>query len=112
MPLLFSYGTLQLDSVQLASFGRLLAGSNDRLPGYTLQWLTIDDPQVVTTSGASRHPIARRSREPGCGIDGVVFEVTDEELASADRYEVPAYRRILANFVSGRSAWVYVDASE
>ena len=32
--LLFSYGTLQLDSVQLASFGRLLEGEADALPGW------------------------------------------------------------------------------
>ena len=30
--LLFSYGTLQLESVQLASFGRLLAGKRDAMP--------------------------------------------------------------------------------
>ena len=32
--LLFSYGTLQLEAVQLATFGRKLAGTADGLPGF------------------------------------------------------------------------------
>jgi len=112
MPLLFSYGTLQLPSVQQASFGRLLHGCADRLPGYTLGQLPIDDAQVVATSGKTHHPIAIRCHRPDGAIDGMVFDITDEELAGADRYEVPAYRRVLARLASGRQAWVYVDARE
>jgi hypothetical protein len=33
MPLLFSYGTLQQEGVQRATFGRLLKGSADALVG-------------------------------------------------------------------------------
>ena len=32
--LLFSYGTLQLESVQLSTFGRALTGTADALPEY------------------------------------------------------------------------------
>ena len=32
--LLFSYGTLQLESVQLSSFGRRLEGEPDAMTGY------------------------------------------------------------------------------
>ena len=32
--LLFSYGTLQQDDVQMSSFGRLLEGQADAMPGY------------------------------------------------------------------------------
>jgi hypothetical protein len=32
--LLFSYGTLQISSVQVATFGRELTGRADWLPGY------------------------------------------------------------------------------
>ena len=31
----FSYGTLQLESVQRSSFGRRLDGQPDAMPGYT-----------------------------------------------------------------------------
>ncbi len=43
-------------------------------------------------------------------VAGTVFEITDEELASADRYEVADYKRVAATLASGRQAWVYVDA--
>ncbi len=34
MPLLFSYGTLQQEDVQLSTFGRLLQGQRDELLGF------------------------------------------------------------------------------
>jgi hypothetical protein len=40
----------------------------------------------------------------------MVFEVKEEELNWADRYEGDQYQRILAILESGRSAWVYVEA--
>jgi hypothetical protein len=43
-------------------------------------------------------------------VTGTVFEISDSELASADRYEVAAYRRVAAVLASGRRAWVYVDS--
>ena len=112
MPLLFSYGTLQLESVQLDTFGRLLEGSADSLPGYELAQLEITDAAVVASSGRNHHPIARSCGDPRHCIDGMVFDVSDEELASADRYEVPEYKRVLGELTSGQLAWVYVDAGD
>ena len=41
----------------------------------------------------------------------MVFEITDAELADADRYEERAvYKRIRTTLASGTEAWVYVDA--
>ncbi|MBS0457667.1 MAG: gamma-glutamylcyclotransferase [Proteobacteria bacterium] len=112
MPLLFSYGTLQLDSVQIDSFGRLLDGHADTLPGYELGQLEITDPAVLASSGKSHHPIARACGDGRQCIEGMVFAISDEELASADRYEVADYRRVLAELGSGQVAWVYVDARD
>jgi len=39
-----------------------------------------------------------------------VFEITEDELASADRYEVADYKRIAVRLKSGTDAWVYVKA--
>ena len=36
MPLVFSYGTLQEERVQLSTFGRLLQGYSDALIGFEL----------------------------------------------------------------------------
>lgn len=48
---LFSYGTLQLEAVQLSTFGRRLAGHADQLPGYRLAMIEIRDAAIVATSG-------------------------------------------------------------
>jgi hypothetical protein len=37
----------------------------------------------------------------------MVFEITAEELAAADRYEVAEYTRVLVTLKSGVEAWVY-----
>jgi len=110
MPLLFSYGTLQQENVQIATFGRRLHGTADALVGYEQTLVAIDDPEVVRTSGRSHHPIVRFTGAPDARVPGTVFEITLEELEHADRYEVSAYKRVLASLQSGMSAWVYVDA--
>jgi len=110
MPLLFSYGTLQQDAVQLSTFGRQLAGSRDELMGYTLSQFRIDDSDVVAISGKTHHPMATYCGDPRSRIAGTVFEISDDELAHADRYEVSAYTRVLGDLASGRKAWAYVDA--
>ena len=48
---LFSYGTLQDVVVQRATFGRVLSGSLDSLPGYALFKVKVADPTVVAISG-------------------------------------------------------------
>jgi len=106
--LLFSYGTLQMEQVQLTSFGRLLHGEQDLLPGYTLKQLEIKDPEVLAKSGKQFHPIAVPSDDPSAGIEGMVFEITAEELQQADQYEVADYKRVPATFRSGKQGWVYV----
>jgi Gamma-glutamyl cyclotransferase, AIG2-like len=107
--LLFSYGTLQDSAVQMANFGRLLSGRPDRLPGYALSPIAIDDPIVVALSGKSQHQIAKPSNGAD-GVAGMVFEITAQELAAADRYEVAEYRRVQVTLKSGLRAWVYVEA--
>ena len=49
--LLFSYGTLQQEDVQLASFGRRLSGRADALVGWRQEMVEITDPDVLTKSG-------------------------------------------------------------
>ena len=52
---LFSYGTLQQDEVQLASFGRLLKGAADALVGFKQEMVEITDPDVLAKSGKRFH---------------------------------------------------------
>jgi gamma-glutamylcyclotransferase (GGCT)/AIG2-like uncharacterized protein YtfP len=107
--LLFSYGTLQLETVQRSQFGRRLEGSDDVLHGYRLTEITIRDPDVLAASGIETHPalVADPSAPP---IAGKVFALTPAELAAADVYESENYARIAVRLASGRTAWVYVKA--
>ena len=110
MPLLFSYGTLQQADVQLSTFGRLPEGQPDELIGFEQSLFEIEDPEFVATSGRSRHAIVRYTGRAGSRVRGTVFEVTESELASADRYEPAGYERVSATLASGRRAWVYAAA--
>jgi hypothetical protein len=106
--LLFSYGTLRLESVQRASFGRRLVGSPDSLPGYVLRTVEITDAEVLAASGERFHPIVLHTGNPDDVVEGSAFEVSPEELRAADGYEVADYRRVRASLDSGRDARVYV----
>ncbi|WP_019927332.1 gamma-glutamylcyclotransferase family protein [Nocardia sp. BMG111209] len=108
--LLFSYGTLRQPEVQRSVFGRELDGHGDEITGYELGETTITDPAVIATSGSDRHPILRPATTE-TGIPGTVFTLTDDELATADAYEVAAYTRIRVPLRSGADAWVYVLAT-
>jgi hypothetical protein len=111
MPLIFSYGTLQQDDVQLASFGRLLRGHADQLPGFEPSLVRIEDAQVVAATGRTHHANVTFTGRNDSRVGGMVFDISDEELAAADRYEdAAAYVRIAVSLASGKQAWVYVDA--
>jgi gamma-glutamylcyclotransferase (GGCT)/AIG2-like uncharacterized protein YtfP len=108
MEYLFSYGTLQYPAVQQSSFGRLLKGKKDFLLGYKIEQTKIEDESVVSTSGDEYHPIAVYTGNTGDSIEGVVFEITAEELQKSDEYEVSQYKRVEAVLKSGKRAWVYI----
>ncbi len=106
---LFSYGTLQLEKVQIASFGRILKGSADKLYGYKLVSVEITDENVLQQSEQKFHPMAIPAGSDEY-INGVVFEITRAELLQADQYEVDDYKRISVLLNSGIQAWIYIKA--
>lgn len=110
MEKLFSYGTLQQEEVQLATFGRKLTGAQDALLGYKRSMVEITDPEVLATSGKKFHPIVTSTNNPQEAVEGTVFDVTHKEILQADRYEVNDYKRINVQLRSGCAAWVYVKA--
>lgn len=110
MPLLFSYGTLQQEAVQLSTFGRRLQGHPDELIGFEQSSLRIEDPEFVAASGKSEHAVVRFNGRSESRVAGLAFEVSEEELARADRYEPAGYKRISTTLASGKEAWVYAAA--
>ena len=112
MPLLFSYGTLQREDVQLLVYGRRLHGRLDELVGYESVPITLEEPRLVAQTGTSDHVIVKFTGSADNRVRKTVFEITDDELAKSDQYEVDPYVRVQALLASGIQAWVYVAARD
>ena len=108
---LFSYGTLQLESVQLSLFGRTLTGHRDILPHFEHALLKIEDPAEVAALGKTHHAIAKFTGHADDEVAGTALLVTMDELLKADAYEPPEYQRVRVVLRSGTHAWVYVDVA-
>jgi len=106
---LFTYGTLQLEEVQLETFGRRLEGRPDALIGYRLVMITIEDEAFVIKSGTANHRNIQFTGNPSDVVEGKVFTVTTDELGRGDAYEPEGYARVLVTLKSGTSAWVYLN---
>ena len=111
MPLLFSYGTLRQADVQLSTFGRLLQGQRDELPGFEQSLVKIENPRVVATAARTHYANVTFNGRRDSRVFGAVYEITDAELIAVDEYEKrSSYKRIAVTLASGKEAWVYVDA--
>lgn len=109
---LFSYGTLQAEAVQLATFGRRLSGEPDALPGYCRARRAVQGPEAPAAGGADYYLDARFTGRDTDTVEGTLFRVTEDELTLADIYEEAAdYKRIRVQLKSGTPAWVYVSAA-
>lgn len=106
---LFTYGTLQLEEVQLDTFGRRLDSTTDALPGYILKTIEIEDQDFVTKSGTAIHRNLQFTGDPSDFVAGTVYSVTHQELEQADSYEPDGYKRVLVQLMSGANAWVYLN---
>ena len=91
---LFSYGTLQYKKVQIETFGRKLQGKRDKLIGYKISIIKINNQDVISKSEALEHPIIEYTGNNKDIVKGVLFNINDEELIKADSYEVKEYEKI------------------
>lgn len=107
---LFSYGTLQNESVQRALFGRVLEGTADVLKGYRIESIEINDEAFLSQGESKFQSTVVKSTDPNDSIGGTAFKITEEELHAADRYEPANYKRIRVTLGSGNEAWIYVAA--
>ncbi|WP_258027626.1 gamma-glutamylcyclotransferase family protein [Curtobacterium sp. BH-2-1-1] len=110
--LVFSYGTLRQPEVQETLFGGPVPTTEDSLPGWRLDWVTITDPRVIRTSGSDRHPILRRGT-PEDRVEGASLTLGHEwQMRAVDDHEVADHQRVEVTLGSGATAWVYVAADE
>jgi gamma-glutamylcyclotransferase (GGCT)/AIG2-like uncharacterized protein YtfP len=105
---LFSYGTLQMERVQLELFRRTLKMEPDALVGYKKEKIKIKVESVVNLNGEEEHVIISYTGNDTDIIEGAVLSVTQDELEHADDYETHDYKRINVLLRSGKPAWVYV----
>lgn len=87
---LFACGDFQEAAVQERVFGHRLSGKPDALVG------------------CRREPFVQPVTDANERVEGMVFRVTDADLAAADTYEPPNYRRSRVKTASGVLAWVYL----
>ena len=105
---LFSYGTLQKEKVQLELFGRLLHATKDVAEGYKLSSIEIKDKAFLSKGEDKYQRTLIPSSNKADKIEGTVFEISNEELLLADKYEPNHYKRIKVVLRSGKQAWIYV----
>lgn len=104
---LFSYGTLQKPEVQLKLFGRLLNGAKDILKGYKIVSIEVTDESFLAKGEGKFQRTLVPSKENDDSIEGIVFELSTEELLLADKYEPDNYQRVIVTLKSGKEAWIY-----
>ena len=95
---LFVYGTLTTDGTLKNVIGRDVPGMPVTLDGYVSKAITIENES---------YPAAEKNTE--CSIQGLLVEITPEELEKLDVYETDAYRRKEVELTNGIKAWIYLN---
>ncbi len=107
---LFSYGTLQKEKVQLELFGRLLNGAKDILIGYQLSSIEIKDESFLSKGEEKFQKTLVPTKNDADIVEGTVFEISEDEVRLADKYEPKNYKRYKVVLRSAKEAWVYLAA--
>ncbi|MBZ4033311.1 gamma-glutamylcyclotransferase [Flavobacterium sp. 17A] len=104
MEKLFSYGTLRSKEIQRQIFNKILIGTADQVMGYKLKSLKIEEE-----FGMADYVVAVASENSTDTIHGVVFTISNADLAKVDLFESNAYRRVQVTLHSGETAWIYIE---
>ena len=89
-------------------FGRTLRRSKDELDGYRVEKLGIKDQSVIEKSGTEWQPLLIFVGLPSAIVQGIVFELSEEELIQVDLFEVDDYSRKKGLTKSGTEVWIYI----
>lgn len=99
---LFAYGSLREEEVQKTVFGRILKGVPEKLSGYAVKEIQIEEEFGIET-----YPIIVPTEDNEDSIHGIVYELTLEELSLSDTYEGNSYTRIEVPLQSKQLVWAY-----
>jgi len=75
--------------------GRTATGSIDFLDGYQRGTIKLGEYPILDAAASDNY------------VEGLVLEVSTDELQRLDIYETSAYRRIRVSLRSGGEAWTY-----
>ncbi|KFF04250.1 gamma-glutamylcyclotransferase family protein [Flavobacterium reichenbachii] len=104
MEQLFSYGTLRSKEVQMRLFNKILTGKQDQLLGHKLKSLQIEEE-----FGMADYVVVVPSDDLSDTIHGVVFTISNTDLAKVDVFESNSYKRVRVVLKSGIEAWIYME---
>jgi gamma-glutamylcyclotransferase (GGCT)/AIG2-like uncharacterized protein YtfP len=105
MEKLFAYGSLQNEDVQKDLFGRILEGTSEKLIGYIIKKIQIEEE-----FGLVYYPIITETRNSEDTIEGMVYAISAQELHQSDLYEGLHYKRVEVQVQSNQTAWAYSAA--
>lgn len=103
--LIFTYEISKSNDIQLQNNGDKHNGTKDTLSGYKIHSL---DTENLTSDDSSQNQIATKSADKSNQIEGLVFEITGEELIEVDKSEVSKSKRVMETTDLGAEVWVYV----
>jgi gamma-glutamylcyclotransferase (GGCT)/AIG2-like uncharacterized protein YtfP len=111
VPLIFSYGSLQEEAVQLSVYGRVLRAEPDEILNCVRERIAVPSRHKAAASGVTHYANVTFTAGSGGRVAGKVLELTETELTLTDDYERDAeYVRVTTILASGRHAWVYVSS--
>ncbi len=102
---LFAYGTLKDNEIQETIFGRVLTGTPDKLVGYAIKEINIEEE-----FGIIQYPIIVETENSDDTISGILYKLSQHELQLADTYEGIHYKRIQVVLHSKETVWTYSAA--
>lgn len=102
---LFAYGTLKDKEIQETIFGRVLTGTPDKLVGYAIKEIHIEEE-----FGVIGYPIITETQNLDDTISGILYKLSPRELQLADTYEGIHYKRIQVVLNSNQTVWTYSAA--
>lgn len=70
--------------------------------------IKIADPEVIKISGKEFHPTLIFSGNKIDEVNGLLFDINEDELRNCDNYE-KQYKRILVEFKSGLEGFIYIS---
>jgi gamma-glutamylcyclotransferase (GGCT)/AIG2-like uncharacterized protein YtfP len=103
MEKLFAYGTLKDKDIQENIFGRSLTGTPDKLIGFVINYIEIEEE-----FGMEKYPIITATESLNDIVEGIVYDISQEDVNLADTYEGLHYKRIEVTLESMQTAWAYI----